>query len=298
MILLRQNVRVLAFSALCLIGLSSYSGGVANDDDTALLVFASASLRDVMRDVGSAYEQSTGTQITFNFAGSNVLARQIEASPRADIYLSANEQWVTYLAERELIEADSKRVFLSNNLVVVSSVDSTWSLEHPKQLASIPFKFLSLGDPDAVPAGRYAKQYLSKIKSGDITPVTQNKPGTADESVNSLGKTESVWSQVSGRVLPAPDVRAAASAVSHMPSMIGIIYKTDAIASSKLKVLYEIDLREDGQSERVKYVAAAVSKTKPHPSATEFLNFIMDNQAQSIFTAHGFDTILDDPTLN
>ncbi len=284
---LRKHFVVFTISVLCVMGLFSCSGGVANDKNNTLLVFASASLRDVMRDVGSAYETKTDTQVTFNFAGSNVLARQIEASPRADIYLSANAQWVQYLAERDLIEAHSQRVFLSNNLVIVSSIDSSWTLDHPSHLASIPFKFLSLGDPDAVPAGRYTKLYLSNLKSSK-----------QDESGGSLEEKSSVWSQVSDRVLPAPDVRAAASAVSHIPNMIGIVYKTDVIASAKLKVLYEIDLRENGQSERVKYMAASVRKADQHPDAANFLNFIMGNQAQSIFAAHGFDTILNDQTLN
>lgn len=279
---LLKALNTIVFGALLLACLSGCSESVSNEEDSTLLVFASASLRDVMREVGATYSENTGVQITFSFAGSNVLARQIEAAPKADIYLSANEHWVTYLDDRNLIDADSKRVFLSNNLVVVSSKESDWVLEHPAQLASIPFRFLSLGDPDAVPAGRYAKQYLDSLAAGHSTgePADQN---------------ETVWSLVSDRLLPAPDVRAAANAVAQLPDILGIIYKTDAIASDKLKVLYEIDLQESDQEERVKYVAASVAKPNQHAHAADFLDFIMKTPAQSIFQSQGFDTILDDP---
>lgn len=278
---LRRKSAVLAFSLFFLIYLSACVESISDEKESKLLVFASASLRDVMRDVGAAYTRQSGTQIVFNFAGSNVLARQIEASSRADVYLSANEHWVSYLSDRNLLDDSSRRIFLSNNLVVVASADSSWSLEDPSELASIPFKFLSLGNPDAVPAGRYAKHYLNSVSVKPKEPDTENGGAT-------------VWSQVADKLLPAPDVRAAAAAVAHMPNLIGIIYKTDAVASDKLKILYEIELSETGQQERVKYVAARVSKVGVHTSALSFLDFLTGIEAQKIFEQHGFDTILDD----
>lgn len=255
-----------------LLVLGLFSGCTDNTaSKDSILVFSSASLRNVMQDIGNDYQKKTGTSVVFNFAGSNVLAKQIEAATQADIYLSANVQWVEYLAEKDLILNSSKRTFLSNNLVVVAQKDSAWELNDPAQLGSLPFKFLSLGDPAAVPAGRYAKQYLNSI---------------------------AVWESVKDRVLPAPDVRAAASMVENMSNIIGIVYKTDALASRKLKILYEVKNEGNGQLERVKYVAVSVKKKSSKsqaqqiaPNVSGFLDYLMQDEAKLVFKRHGFATI-------
>lgn len=273
--------RILILFLTSSIFLSAGCAGPKNNN-SEILVFASASLRNVMQEIAVNYKRKTDISINFNFAGSNVLAKQIEASTQADIYLSANVQWVKYLSDRNLIENSTRRVFLSNNLVIIANKNSSWTLSEPSQLGNLPFKYLSLGDPNAVPAGNYAKQYLNSIES------------------NSSGQNETVWASVKDRILPAPDVRVAASAVEDIEGIIGIVYKTDAIASSKLKILHEIRYEPSSQLEHVKYVAAAVKKntgnSNEFPNSTdvqEFLDYLMEEEAQAVFKVHGFEGILD-----
>jgi len=249
--------------------------------DKTLVVFASASLRNVMQDVADKYQQQSGISLVFNFAGSNILAKQIEASSRADVYLSANAHWMNYLSSRSLLMPGSEQVFLSNNLVVVAQKDSNWKFDSVSTMPSLPFRFLSLGNPDAVPAGRYARQYLQSI---NIEPNSERG---------------SVWEAVKGRVLPAPDVRAAASMVEDMQNIIGIVYKTDALASQELKILHEIRYEENSQLERVKYLAAGLSKTGKEREenalrtrmVSSFLHFLLEEKAQKIFKRHGFKPV-------
>ncbi len=261
--------------------LSSGCAGPKNNDNE-ILIFASASLRNVMHEVAANYKQKTGVSVRFNFAGSNVLAKQIEASTQADIYLSANVHWVKYLSDRDLIHTSTKKVFLSNNLVIVAHKSSPWSISVPSELAELPFKYLSLGDPNAVPAGSYARAYLKSVYS------------------NSSAQKETVWASVKDRVLPAPDVRAAASIVEDMEGIIGIVYKTDAIVSNQLKILHEITYEPGSTLERVKYVAAGIRKeigkneTFPkYSDVQKFLDYLIQDEAQTVFKGHGFESIFD-----
>jgi len=254
-------------------------------DDKTLLVFAAASLRDVMQEVAEEYKKQTGVVLVFNFSGSNVLAKQIEASRKADVYLSANAYWMDYLSLRNMIHKNSERVFLSNHLVVVAQKDTHWRMDTISELDELPFRFLSLGDPDAVPAGRYAKQYLKTIQ------------------VNNDPNEMSVWDSVKDKVLPAPDVRAAAGMVKDMHDIIGIVYKTDAIVS-KLKILHEIHYEDNTGLEQVRYLAAAVNKTvvgdqrsankEKADQVANFLAFLLDRKTQSIFEGHGFTGVSSD----
>lgn len=182
----------------------------------SILVFAAASLRDVMEEIADVYHQQTGIAVIFNFAGSNVLARQIAASPKADIFLSANTQWMDYLAKEKRIDTATQRPFLSNNLVFIAHRDSPFELSTPEELIDLPFRFLSMGDPQAVPAGRYAKAYLSSVAHNQ----------------------KNLWDSLTGQVLPAADVKAATAMVETMPDIIGVVYKTDALASSNIRILY------------------------------------------------------------
>ncbi len=136
---------------------------------TQLMIFAAASLQDVLTEVGQAYEESDPVNITYNFAGSNVLARQLVAAPKADVYLSASEQWMDYVRKAGVLAKDSRRTFLSNSLVVIASRNSRWNLTRQADLASPEYKYLSLANPEAVPAGRYAKSWLESISIHDGT---------------------------------------------------------------------------------------------------------------------------------
>jgi len=231
---------------------------------SSILVFSAASLRDVMQDIAIIYEQQTGISVNYNFAGSNVLARQISASPKADVFLSANTQWMDYLANENLLEANTRHVFLSNSLVFIAHQDTTFTLTATENILEIPFRYLSIGDPRAVPAGRYVKDYLATI------------------TVNQ----QSLWSQLSDKVLPAPDVKAATVAVENIPDIIGIVYKTDALASSKVQILYEPDIHD---IPTIEYVAASIKKSNNASSKGKpFVDFLLQKSIADVFHQHGF----------
>ncbi len=237
-----------------------------------ILVFAAASLRDVMQEIAETYQLQTGIRVTFNFAGSNVLARQIAAAPKADIFLSANTHWMDFLAKEDRIDVATQRPFLSNRLVFIVHKDSNLELTTAQKLMDLPFRFLSIGDPQAVPAGHYAKVYLSSV------PHNQ----------------QNLWRSLSHRVLPASDVKAATAMVETMPDIIGMVYKTDALASSNVRILYEPS--SDGLME-IQYVGAKVKQLSPSKSSNSnnyilnFLDFLSQAESTTIFQQHGFQPL-------
>ena len=147
-----------------------------------LMVFAAASLRDVMTEVGSRFEQQHGIHINYNFAGSTVLARQLLAAPRADLFISANRAWMRRLEQAGRIVFESHQLVLGNRLVVI--VNHASALEgHPRELFCTPvFEHLSIGNPEAVPAGIYAREWLEKLPCDG----------------------GSAWDALAGRIAPAP----------------------------------------------------------------------------------------------
>lgn len=246
---------------LCL--LPVMMSGCADDrrEEEEVIVYAAASLRDVMQELSGPFRES-GVKVVFNFAGSNVLAQQIEAAPAADVFLSADEQWMDHLQEAGRIVPESRRIFASNRLVIVAHRDSRLHLQDPAQLADLDFRHLSLADPEAVPAGRYARQYLRSLVRG-----------------------EALWELLKARVAPAPDVRAALALVEADPEIVGIVYRTDAACSKRVKVLYQVP-EEKGPD--IRYSAALV-KNAPHRRQGErFLEFLSGPQARRILQSAGF----------
>ena len=228
-----------------------------------MLVFAAASLRDVMQDLKTPFESASGLDVVYNFAGSNTLALQIEAAPAADVFLSADEAWMDRLAKGGRLVPGTRRSFLSNQLVVVANADSPLQLAAPADLATAPFRFLSLADPEAVPAGRYAKGFLERVEvdGGDL------------------------WSRVQARVAPAPDVRAALAMVAAQPDVVGIVYRTDAMTSPRVRVLFTV---ADELSPRISYAAAAIQGGPDPSGAVRFLDFLAGAEARAHFAARGF----------
>ncbi len=227
-------------------------------------MFAAASLGDVLDEIRTAFEKETGVHVVFNFAGSNVLARQIEARPIADVFVSADERWMDHLASLDLVATGSRSTLLGNNLVVVTNSHSELDLARLTELADAEFSFLSLADPDAVPAGRYAKETLQRVRVG----------------------TTDLWSLVHDVVAPAPDVRAALALVEARPDVVGIVYKTDALTSSRVRVVLEIP---DTVSPPIRYVIAAIGH-QPTPETGRWLEFLHADTAREVFARHGFVT--------
>jgi molybdate transport system substrate-binding protein len=240
--------------------------GAAGADSAAVsgevLVFAAASLRDAMDELGTAFQRQTGARVVFNFAGSNDLAHQIDAARGMDLFLSASEGWMDTVQNAGRLVPATRRDLFSNTLVVIASARDTSTVTEPCALAALPFRNLALGDPDAVPAGTYARTWLRGVQCG-------GRP---------------LWDAVHGRVAPAPDVRAAVGLVLADPRVIGIVYRTDQLAfTDRTRVLYEV---ADGPP--IRYVLAQVAEGDNPSAGRAFYGFLAGPEGAAAFRRHGF----------
>lgn len=227
-----------------------------------VMVFAAASLREAMAELGAEFQRQTGTRVVFNFAGSNDLAHQIVASRGADLFLSASNAWMDTVQNAGRTEDGSRRDLLSNALVVVASTRDTSTVAEPCALATLPFRNLALGDPEAVPAGSYARAWLRSV-------TCDGKP---------------LWNAVRARVAPAPDVRAALGLVLADPRVIGIVYRTDQMAfARRTRVLYEV---RGGPP--IRFVLARLREGGDPAAAMRFYQFLTGERAAEVFRRHGF----------
>lgn len=207
---LRSSIAGVAFAIALLCGIPA---GSAQSD--ALTILAAASLTNALEEIGAEYEADTGETVRFSFAASSVLAKQIEAGAPAQIFASADQKWMDYLAERNLIDADTRVSPIGNRLVLIVPADSRAgdiAVDASTDLGALlgADDRLSVGDPDHVPAGIYAR-----------------------EALESLG----LWAAVEPRLARAEDVRAALVLVERGEVPLGIVYATDAAISDKVRVI-------------------------------------------------------------
>jgi molybdate transport system substrate-binding protein len=221
-------------------------------------VFAAASLTDALNEIAATYEKSGGDKIIFNFAASNTLDMQIKAGAPADIFFSADEAKMDDLEKNGEVVKGTRKDILSNSLVIVVPVDSSVILTSAAQLADPKIQKIALGQPQSVPAGIYAMEYLQKI---------------------------GIWEQVEARVIPTESVRAALAAVETGNVDAGIVYKTDALHSKKVKVAYAVPVA-DGPA--IAYPAALVQGSKNAASAKKFLDYLGKGSSLKIFEKYGF----------
>ncbi len=224
-------------------------------------VFAAASLTDALKEIAPIYEKSSGDKLVFNFGASSLLARQITEGAPADVFFSADVAKMVGLEQKGLIVKETRKSLLSNTLVVVVAADSTLKISSLEDLATDPVKHLALADPKAVPAGIYAKEYLEKHK---------------------------LWSAVEGKVVSTENVRAALAAVESGNVEAGMVYKTDAAISKKVKVACEIPVA-DGPA--ISYPVAVMKEAKNADAARKFVIYLSSSDATRVFEAYGFIVI-------
>ena len=245
------------------------SGCSSEQHREEILVFAAASLRESMEDIGQQFEEATGTKVLFNFAGSNDLAHQIIAAPRADIFLSANTSWMDSAEKAGRIHNHMRTDILANSLVVIANRQSTASMNAPCELSDLSFSHLALGNPDAVPAGKYARAWLASV-------ICDGQP---------------LWASLEERIVPAPDVRAALGLVLADPNVLGIVYNTDQIAfSNETSVLFTVT-----GGPPIRYVAARIADAPAPAAADSFYRYIAGPEAAEIFERHGFISLSNQP---
>ncbi len=223
-------------------------------------MFAAASLSTALPEIAAAYQKQTGKTVTFSFAASSVLARQIEASPGADVFMSADADWMDYLDKKGLIQSANRKTLLSSQLVLIAPAAAPVTLKiTPKfdLVGALKSGRLAVADPTSVPAGKYAKA-----------------------SLTALG----VWPAVESKLASAENVRVALAYVARGETPLGIVYKTDALAEPKVKI---VDTFPAKTHPPIVYPVALTKDARPEAKA--FLAFLEGREARAIFVKYGFE---------
>jgi molybdate transport system substrate-binding protein len=224
-----------------------------------ITVFAAASLTNALQEVGKYYEVRSGHTVAFSFAASSVLARQIEASGGADMFLSADSDWMNYLDARNLIDHRTRGDLLANHLVLIAPAGERVSLRIVPNFdlaGALRGGRLAIADPGSVPAGKYAKTALT-----------------------SLG----VWNAVAGQLAPAENVRVALAYVARGETPFGIVYTTDALSEPGVRIVATFP---DNTHAPIVYPVALTKGA--NPLAREFLVYLASPQARDVFLKDGF----------
>ncbi len=226
-------------------------------------VLAAASLQESLTGVAEAWVRKGHPRPVIAFAASSALARQIEAGAPADLFFSADEDWMSYLEQRRLLRPGSRVSLLTNDIVLIAPAGSNVRLSaargFPLAQALGPNGRLALADPDSVPAGKYAR-----------------------EALTSLG----VWPQVHGKMARAENVRAALAFVARGAAPLGIVFATDARASTAVRVVSTFPAASHAPVSNP--LAAPARATNPEGEA--FRRFLLSGEAKAIFRRFGFGT--------
>lgn len=224
------------------------------------LILAAASLQEALTDAGNAWVARRHARPVLSFAASSALARQVEAGAPADLFLSADDEWMNHLAARHLVNTRTRAAFLSNRLVLIAPAATATRLAIRPGMpiaAALRGGRLAIADPDAVPAGRYARTALTRL---------------------------GVWPSVQSRIARAENVRAAMALVERGAAPLGIVYATDARASRRVRVLGTFPAATHPP---ITYPLALLSASR-HPDAEAFRRFLLSREGKAIFARRGF----------
>lgn len=228
--------------------------GCADD----ILISAAASLTDVLKEMGHAYQAKTRHKLVLTFGSSNFLARQIDEGAPVDVFFSADEAQMDVLEKKRRLEPGTRKNLLSNQLVLIIPSDSHLAIAAPKDLLKPEVKKVALADPAAVPVGVYTRKYLTD---------------------------ERLWDQVMPKVIPVLDVRATLASVESGNVEAGFVYKTDAVIAKRAKVVFEVPIEK---GPRIAYPIAIIKDSKKKETARGFLNYCSSAAAKTLFKKYGF----------
>lgn len=258
----RSGLGNLLGSCLLMLGTLAMPVRAADARDQELLVFAAASLTNALDEIGAAYARQTQGTVKFSYAASSALARQLQAGARADVFFSADIEWMDYAQARELIDRSSRRNVLSNRLVLVAPADSRIELKIAPGFAlaaALGNGRLATGDPDTVPAGRYARSALMAL---------------------------GVWNEVAARLVRADNVRSGLAFIARGETPLGIVYETDARIEKRVRI---VDFFPADSHSPIVYPIAVTAEARP--AARQFVEFLQSAAAQRAFERYGFQTI-------
>ncbi|PKH20986.1 molybdate ABC transporter substrate-binding protein [Enterobacterales bacterium CwR94] len=253
-----MSLKLNTLLATAVISLSFMGHAVAADKVT---VFAAASLTNALDQIAKQYQQEKGVEIVSSYASSSTLARQIEQGAPADLFISADQQWMDYAVEKKSVLTDTRYTLLGNDLVLIApaaakaanvtiNAQTDWkSLMNGQRLA--------VGDPDHVPAGIYAKEALQKLGA---------------------------WETLSPLMARANNVRAALALVERDEAPYGIVYGSDAVASQKVAVVGTFP----ADSHKPVEYPMAVVKDHNNEAVKAFFNYLKGPEASAVFKQYGF----------
>jgi molybdate transport system substrate-binding protein len=224
-----------------------------------ITVFAAASLTDALNEIGKSYETKTGNHVVFSFAASSVLARQIESSAGADVFLSADLDWMDYLDKKNLLKPGTRKTLLGNHLVLIAPAGLKINVKIAPRFdlaGALGNSRLAIADPASVPAGKYGKTALTNL---------------------------GVWDSVSGKLAVAENVRAALAYVARGETTLGIVYNTDAKIEPRVHVAGTFP---DNSHAPILYPVALTKDAKP--AAADFENYLESATAKAVFAKDGF----------
>lgn len=226
-----------------------------------ITVFAAASLTNALQDIATEYQKGKEVEVVSSFASSSTLARQIEQGAPADMFISADQQWMDYAIDKQQMVKDTRYTLLGNELVLIAAKsakqDKITINQQTDWAKLLNGGRLSVGDPDHVPAGLYAKEALQNLGA---------------------------WTTLEPQLARANNVRSAMAMVEREEAPLGIVYGSDAVASDKVKV---IAIFPEDSHKPVEYPMAIV-KDHQTPAVTAFYDYLKSPQAAAIFERYGF----------
>jgi molybdate transport system substrate-binding protein len=227
------------------------------------LVFAAASLKNALDEVAAQWQRETGKKVVISYAASNTLIKQIEQGAPADMFISADLDWMDYGQQHNLINAQTRSNLLSNRLVLIAPNDAKFTLNITSRFdlaSALKGGRLAMANVDAVPAGKYGKAALEKLDA---------------------------WNGVKGKIAQADNVRAALALVARGEAPLGIVYQTDAASDPTVKIVGTFP--EDSHPP-ITY-PVALTKTSNNPDAQAFLSYIRSASARPAFERQGFTVL-------
>lgn len=259
-VILRRHVMICTFLALVLAASFLAPTHVTAQQPESVIVSAAVSLKDALDEIAHMYEhRHTNAKIIFNYGGSGTLQHQIEQGAPVDVFFSAAEKQMDALESEGLLVAGTRRPMVANKLVLIEPASSN-RLKDFQDLTRPEVKIIALGEPSTVPAGMYARQTLEHL---------------------------GLLAAVEKKAVYAKDVRAVLTYVETGNADAGIVYQTDARASTRVHV---VALAPEKTHDQIVYPAVILKNSKNEKAARAFLQFLESSDARAVFEKYGFGT--------
>ena len=224
-------------------------------------MFAAASLTDAITEIARLFEAGQNAKVYANFAGSQTLQFQIERGAPADLFISASPKQMDALEEKGVIHESTRRNVLRNSLVLVAPINTLYQIQNPEQLKGAHIRRIAIGEPNSVPAGIYGAEALKRL---------------------------GIWSEVQPKLIPGADVRNVLAYTEAGEVDVGIVYKTDASLSEKVRIACEF---AESSHSQILYPAAVIQDTKHENLARSFLQYLKSSEVKRVFEKYGFSVV-------